>query len=220
MGIVPKGRGKRISWYKSHANKWAEDPAAIGVTPEQVAALQAIVEEARVARIDKARAYATARSATLRLKMAIEKLSIAGSCMVQQIRTQAAVSDDPAVYFKAWLPRPRKKSPIGKPGKPEGLDFKLDQVGWLTLSWTCKNPTGAEGTTYHVYRQLNDAGPFEYLGHAGKKKFRDTTLPAGVKTATYKVRAVRSTSVGPWAMFSVPFGGIGMPASAEMQIAA
>ena len=206
MGVVPKGRVKRISWYKSHANKWARDPGAIGVTPEQVAALQVMVEEARVAKIEQDRAYSTARSATLGLKLALEKLSLAGSCMVQQIRTQASVSDDPAVYGKAWLPRPRRKSPTGKPGMPTGFKFTMEQTGGLNLSWTCDNPRGAEGTTYHVYRQLDNAGPFAFLGHAGKKKFRDTTLPAGVTMVTYKIQAVRSTAVGDWAEFSVNFG--------------
>lgn len=220
MGIVPKGRVKRISWYKSHANKWAEDPGAIGVTPEQVASLQAIVEEASVARNQQASAYGAARSATLRLKLAIEKLSFAGSCMVQQIRTQAAVSDDPGVYSKAWIPQPRKKSPIGKPGTPSDFGFKLEQIGWLNLSWTCKNPKGAEGTTYLVYRQLNGDGPFAYLGHAGKKKFLDKTLPAGVEYVTYQIQAVRSTATGTAAYFHVNFGRAGAAPMAAIHIAA
>lgn len=220
MGIVPKGRVKRISWYRTHAARWAQDPAAIGVTPEQVAALQALVDEARIAKIQQDRAYGAARAATMGLKAAIEKLSVAGSCMVQQIRTQAAVSDDPRVYSASWIPRPRKKSRIGQPGMPSGFAFDLEQIGWLNLSWKCKNPRGAEGTTYLVYRQVDGIGPFAFLGHAGKKKFVDKTLPAGAKYVTYRIQAVRSTATGPAAFFHVNFGGAAMPVSSDMQIAA
>ena len=35
MGIVPKGRAKRINWYKVHVNRWLQDPQGIGATPGQ-----------------------------------------------------------------------------------------------------------------------------------------------------------------------------------------
>ena len=43
MGIVPKGRAKRISWYRTRVNSWAKDPESIGVTAEQVAAMAELV---------------------------------------------------------------------------------------------------------------------------------------------------------------------------------
>ena len=51
MRTVPKGRSKRINWYKVHVTKWAEDPDGIGTTAAQVAALADMVEEARLAHL-------------------------------------------------------------------------------------------------------------------------------------------------------------------------
>src|SRR5438132_10406720 len=139
MRTVPKGRSKRINWYKVHAPKWAEDPDGIGTTAAQVAALADMVEEARLARIAQAQTYQTARSATLRLKLALEAMSTAGANIVLQIRAKAGTGGD-GIYSKASLPVPRKGSPIAAPGKPGGFKIKLQQIGWLTLTWTCDNP--------------------------------------------------------------------------------
>ena len=205
MGIIPKGRTKRITWYIAHAARWAEDPVGIGSSIEQVAALEAAVEEARLARIEQERAQSVALTATARLQSAIKTMSRLGSCVMMQIRIKAGVND-PSVYGKAWVPKPRKKSRMGEPGKPRGFTFTLEQIGWVTLRWKCNNPKNAVSTLYHVHRQLNGSGAFVYLGAVGKKKFVDETLPAGTVSVTYQVQAMRSTGRGPLARFYISLG--------------
>ena len=83
---------------------------------------------------------------------------------------------------------------------------ELRQDGSLVLRWTCRNPRGAAGTMYQVYRRIGMTGPFKYLGGSGSKRFVDETIPAGSAQLTYQIRARRSTAVGPWALFNVNFG--------------
>ena len=99
MSTVPKGRVKRIAWYRAHAAKWLDDAAGLGLTPERVEEFQALVEEASVADADQQRAYSAARSATLRRNSTLKRLSVAGSSILLQIR--ATASRDRHVYFKA-----------------------------------------------------------------------------------------------------------------------
>jgi hypothetical protein len=49
MAIVPETRSEKIQFYQTHLRAWAEDPASIGVTPEAVATLAGLVDEARAA---------------------------------------------------------------------------------------------------------------------------------------------------------------------------
>jgi hypothetical protein len=124
--------------------------------------------------------------------------------MILQIRAKAGMSGD-AVYPLAVISPPAKGSPIGKPGGPTSFKFSLDGEGALWLAWKCKNPPGSVGTTYQVYRQV-DGGEMVFLGTSGTKKFTDQTVPSGARAIVYKVRAIRSTGVGPAATFNVSFG--------------
>jgi hypothetical protein len=204
MGIVPKDKAKRINWYKVRLPQWAQDPQGIGSSPEQIARLEAAVEEARLARVEQYRAQLAARMATQRLHQAMEELTRVGSSTITGIRARGAV--DPAAYSKASVPPRRKKHRLPPPGKPYDLKFELQQVGWLTLSWKCDNHANAPGATYELRRQLNGVGEFELLGLVGGKKYVDKKLPAGVTRVTYQVRAIRTTGAGEVAHYSIDFG--------------
>jgi hypothetical protein len=206
MRTVPKARGKRVTWYKVRLPKWAEDPEGIGTTPEEIAALADLVEEARLAQAAQRQAANAARGATMRFTRALENMSTAGASVILKIRAKAGMDGD-GIYAKASVDVPRKQSPVAAPGKPGGFKFVLEWGGWLTLRWTCPNPKNATGTIYHVRRQLDRKGEFVFLGTAGKKRFVDKTLPAGVAVATYRVQAVRSTRTGPQGETIIEFGG-------------
>ena len=121
------------------------------------------------------------------------------------IKAKARVDGIP-VYVRASL-KPRKApSPMDKPGRPTRLEHDLLPSGTLALSWKCKQPRGAKGTMYQVYRALGIDGEPVFLGTTGKKKFTDATLPAGVRTVCYRIVAVRSTARGEMAEFLVNLG--------------
>ena len=62
-------------------------------------------------------------------------------------------------------------------------------------------------TTYNVFRSTTGAiGDFTYVGGTGVRKITDETAPSGFPLLVYRIQAVRSTQVGPWASFNVVFG--------------
>ena len=110
-------------------------------------------------------------------------------------------------------------SPVPAPGTPGSFKVTLGGDGSLDLTWKCNNPAGSSGTIYQVFRRTTAEGEFEYLGGSGSKSFLDTTVPAGATAVTYKIQAVRSTAVGPWAQFNVNFGTSGGGGGAAMMTA-
>src|SRR4051794_18319939 len=100
MRVVPRTLNGKISFYAGHVPKWAEDPQAIGSTPEQIAQLQDLVDAAKDAYEQQLRARRAAQSATARLKGALDKLDVAGSSAITRIRGTAG-PDGAVVYIKA-----------------------------------------------------------------------------------------------------------------------
>ncbi|MCC6320827.1 MAG: hypothetical protein IT438_05245 [Phycisphaerales bacterium] len=86
----------------------------------------------------------------------------------------------------------------------------LWQNGSLELKWKCGNPSGTVGTIYQVKWRIGGAtgggGAFTFVGATGVRSFTDDTLPAGSTPVTYEVAAVRSTTRGNPAQFTVNFG--------------
>jgi len=210
--LVPKSKSKKIQFFKTHLARWAQDPGSIGVSAEQIALLTAVVEEADAALAAQRIAESKRRSATIRLKDALDAMSIEGARVVQSIRVNACQSGNEGVYARAGIPRRAKPAPIAPPGKPYDLSVALGSDGSLTLRWKCKNPTGAAATTYQVYRSVGPRGRLQFVGVAGERTLVDETLPAGSSQVVYQIRASRSTGAGEWAQFNVNFGGTGRPA--------
>ena len=208
--IVPPTASEKISFFTAHVPVWAQDPPAIGTTVEHVAAVQAALDAAKAAHLARGQAIAAARSATLRLKMALAELDAAGGQVVAEVKVKAA-ADGPSVYNLARLRAPAAPSPIGKPGQSTGLSTTLRADGSLHLTWKCRHPRGAKGTIYQVYRAAGVNGDFAFLGATGKKRFTDATVPAGTRTLVYRIVAVRSTARGDGAEFPVNLGVTGKP---------
>ena len=114
-------------------------------------------------------------------------------------------------------------SPRPAPGAPFGFKLSLETTGTLTFTWKCKNPKGAQSTTYNVFRRTTATGEYTFVGSTGEKKFVDATIPAGTASITYQVQAIRSTGAGPWAQYNVNFGAGGVTSAVEetpMKVAA
>lgn len=97
-------------------------------------------------------------------------------------------------------------APKPPPGTPHAPKVALLGDGSIEVKWECNNPPHSTGTIYEVWRCVGDAGEFTFVGNTGKRKYIDSTVPAGSSTVTYKLRAMRSTVSGPWATFNVQFG--------------
>jgi len=215
MTIVPETRIGKIQFYEVHVPRWAEDPASVGVTPEAVATLADLVAEAREAYNAHYQAQQAARAATATFHQKVRRMHSSlggGANLLQLIKTFAATTGDQGVYARAWISAPSSPGRPGSapaPGTPFGFDVQLHQYGGLKLTWKCDNPDGTAGTIYQVRRQLNGEGNFTFIATVGAKSFLDETLPAGTRTCTYEVTAVRSTRRGELARYMVNFGGAG-----------
>ena len=55
-------------------------------------------------------------------------------------------------------------------------------------------------------RRIGASGSFAVIGASGIRSFTDGTLPTGLSSVTYEIRAIRSTAVGTAAQFLVNFG--------------
>lgn len=224
MGIVPSSRIEKIQFYEAHLLPWTTNAASIGLTSQSVTGLSALVSAARTAFSAHLAAQEAARTATATFYEKVRLMHAgagAGADMIQTIKTYAATKNDPNVYLLAQIPAPTPPGSVPPPGTPFDFSVGLLPDGSLDLRWKCSNPAGAGGTIYEVQRKLgsNPATPFAIIGGSGTKNFIDSTVPAGGGggggggvdggVVTYRITAVRSTTRGVTAQFTVNFGSGG-----------
>ena len=206
MRIVPKNQVPRIQFFELRVGRWAEHAEALGVPPDLIAEVAAHTAAARDALKAKHAADNAARSATLRLKDAIAKMSTKGAAAIGFIGAKGMQPGGEGVYSLAFIPKPKKHSKIGPPGTPTRFTHELQQCGWLTLRWMCTHPRGTVGTIYQLRRSIA-GGPFQRIGLAGQRKFVDKTIPAGATSILYEIQAQRSKTKGSVATYSVNLFG-------------
>lgn len=214
MSLLPNSRVGKIEFYEAHVSPWQENAAAIGLTSQQVDALEKRTRQARAAYDAHQAAMEAAKAATLDFYNCVRDMAEDGADLIRTIRNQAETAGDPNVYVLARIPAPGPRSPTPPPGLPSDLRVALLATGALALSWKCPNPAGASGTIYEVQRRIDgENATFVYIGSSGVKRFTDETLPAGTASVTYQITAIRSTARGPAARFTVRFGvgGEGRP---------
>jgi hypothetical protein len=208
MSVVPPKALDRLQFYENHVAPFTTNAVAIGISASEATDLSTKTTAAREAYNAKQAAEQSARVATNAWLSAVNVMSVAGSAIMKKIRATAEVAGGTSVYDLAEIPPPATPSPVGPPGQPTALKVALDAVGGLELKWKCPNPQNAAGTTYNIFRSIGtpSGGEFTYIGGTGVREFTDQTVPAGSALVVYKIQAVRSTQVGPWATFNIFFG--------------
>ncbi|MGD9791308.1 MAG: hypothetical protein AB7Q00_09730 [Phycisphaerales bacterium] len=213
MSLFPDSRIGKIEFYEAHIGPWTASAAQIGLDPSAVAALATLVGEARDAYDAAQSAREASKAATTAFHNAVKAMHSgagAGSDMIDTIRNYAQSKNNPNVYVLAQIPAPATPGTIPPPGKAYEFEVGLLENGALTLRWKCDNPSGSSGTLYEVRRVIGDpnVGMWALIGSSGKRSFVDDTLPQGSASSpvTYQIRAVRSTSFGEPAQFTVTFG--------------
>jgi hypothetical protein len=205
MSLVPRKSIDAVQFFENHIAPWNSHATQIGTTTAAITDLTTKAAAARANYDAQQTAQDAAKTATMAFQNSVEVLRLAGAAIIKNIRSKAETTGV-GVYELAQIPAPAIPSPIGPLGKPSDFKVALDETGALTLKWKCTNPIGATGATYQLYRQIGPTGEFTFLGGTGRKDFTDATVPAGTGQVTYQIQAVRSTSVGPWARFTVSFG--------------
>ncbi|HYO10575.1 MAG TPA: hypothetical protein VER17_16525 [Tepidisphaeraceae bacterium] len=206
--IVPQDRVARIEFYENHAAAWTASAVAMGSSAPVVAAVVAKATAARAKFEAAQQARQAAKVATVEFYDAVDAMARAGADVIKQVKVRAAMEGNNNAYNLAQIPPPAIPGPAPAPGLPSNFKVQLLNDGSLEFTWKCHNPGNAHGAIYQVYRRIGAAPEYEFVGASGMRKWIDATLPAGAGAGqvTYRVRAVRSTAVGPTAEFNVNFG--------------
>lgn len=207
MAVVPEKRLAKVQFFENHVEPFSANATAIGITSAECTDLQTKTQAARDAYDAQQAAIQASKVATEAFYNAVDTMNTAGNALIMKIRAKAQASGDMNVYTLSEIPAPPTPSPVGELGMPG--DFKASvnlATGALDTKWKCSNPRGASGTVYQIWRRLGTDGDFTYMGGVGAKKYTDNTVPAGTACVQYQIQAVRSTSVGPFALFVVNFG--------------
>lgn len=205
MPELPDTRIGKIEYCEAHVAPWTTNAVAIGTTTTAVTDFSTKTTAARAAYAAQQAAINAAKAATNNFHIAVRSMATAAQDIIDQVRVKANTSGL-GVYSLAQVTPPATPQPMGPLGKPSDFTCELGTTGALKLKWKCTNPRGATGATYQIWRRIGSVGQFEFLVGVGAKKFTDATVPAGSTQVQYQIQAVRSTSVGEFALFIVNFG--------------
>lgn len=205
MPVIPNDSVGKIEFCEQHTTVWGGVAVEIGTTSTAVTDLTTKTTAARAAYNAQQAAQSAAKAATNTFNMAVAAMAAAAQDIINQVRVKASTAGN-SVYSLAEIPVPATPTPVGPLGKPSHFTVELDQTGALNLKWKNTNPPGATGVVYQIWRKLGVDGDFTYVGGVGDKKYKDNDVPAGTACVQYQIQAVRSTSVGPFALFVVNFG--------------
>lgn len=173
---------------------WEAEPDRFGISVQHLAEAKACVAQARAAFEAAASARKAAKDATTAQTIAMDSARAAMGTAIATVKSTINNSGDGSQWAKAGLmPRaPRGSRPAPTP--PFDLSAALETQGGLVLTWKSRQPRGASGTVYSVYRGLDGATP-TLLENAGTRGYTDETIPAGTRSVCYYVRAHRSGKV-------------------------
>jgi hypothetical protein len=180
-------------------------PTAFGLVAAQATAYAALNDAYATAYLAAQDPSTRTKGQTAAKKTAKQNLIVMASNLAKIIQGTPTVTDQQKIDLGISVRA--TPTPIGPLGKAEDFKVSLDPAsGTVKLTWKCKNPRGASGTCYQVYRRLGAVGEFQYMGGVGEKKYTDSAVPSGTAQVQYQIQAVRSTSMGPWALCIVNFG--------------
>jgi len=203
--IVPSGDLGKLQFYEAHLNPWATNAAAIGLSVDQITAIDTLTQAARAAFDAKEAAEQAKLAATQSFYDAVSSMQATGAGLIATIKAKAKADDDPSVYTLAEIPAPGTPTPTPAPGTPFDFRVSLLQNGAVELTFKADNPSNPGGIVYQVLRQDAPQTAFAFLVNAGEKRFVDTSIPAGTSSVVYQVTGYRGAKAGNPAQFQVRF---------------
>ena len=202
--VLPKSVVARIEWAEGHVAPFTANAVAIGISAPIAVDFESKTEAARAALVARNAAKDALANRENDLRMAMLALTDTAGAIVNTVHAKADMVGD-SVYSLASIPVPAIPGPRPDPGTPTDFKVELNNDGSINLTWACNN-SGNAGTQYQVWRKLDAETEWIGRGATGVRKFVDATIPAGTKSATYKIMATRTTGAGPWGTFTVNFG--------------
>ncbi len=217
MTILPDSSMKRLDFFSTHIAAWKEDPAAIGLTMDEVDAIEALVDSGTQKWRLMLAARSNAMSTTQAFHLEIESLSELGAEAIARIKLFSASTDDPSVLTKARLPQPKKRRRKALPPEPPtDLRAHLNANGCVELSW---KGTTARGQYFVIARRIDwpdeagnySGGPggFSMINAVADKRFVDSEVPVGSARIAYQISAARGRETAQPVEINVQMGRSG-----------
>ena len=148
---VPGGDRASLAFTEQRKAVWAAAGAAIGLAPEDTAALTQSSDEAQSALDDRTAQAALAKSSTITWRTAAKANRDLARDLVRKIRTYALQQEDPdAVYAAAQIPAPKTPGELPAPAVPTDLNVTLDSQGRAVLKF---ESTRYGSTTWTIERR-------------------------------------------------------------------
>lgn len=202
---IPSGRAERVAFFTDHINVWNDNAAALGLTPERIAAfLTARINPATEALENARQARNAAKAATVAADVAIQAMLEEGRAIISTIRsvaseTAAAGGNPDTVWQLAQLDPDTPPSPRPVPLTPTDLSATISPAGvvelrfeapidgrqWFEIERSVAAPGGAQG-------------PSTLIASVAETLFTDTGVPAGTAIAAYRVRAKSPRGASGW----------------------
>lgn len=218
---MPAYNPDALNWLEGHIDAWLADPAAIGLTPAQVAALETEITTARASFMHAETIRAESLNATLAFQTDADQMRHSAARMIATVKAFAENEPEPMTVYTAANISPRApRSPLPPPDQPGNLRATLLTTGAVKLTW---DGTGPSGTVYEVYRKLPGETTFDLVANVGAKKktYTDKALPAGTTSVHYQIRAIRGDSASTFSpAYTIQFGPGQAPQPAEQAAAA
>lgn len=180
-----------IDYFENLYPNWQSTPPKFGLTAAQVTAIADATASARQSYLSAQKARDTAKNATTQQSEAVRGMKRTGSNLIEIVKAFIEQSGDPSLWAQAGLQPPAPRGTVPPPNAPTDLSAGIDSLGNITVRWKSRQPAGASGTVFSIYRGLNNAEP-TLLETVGGREFIDEGVPAGTSTVTYAVRAKRS----------------------------
>ena len=195
MATLPRTKDSKIEYFEQRLEQWQADPAAVGLTPELLDALAALVSTARGAYTGVQQAKQELRNMVNTQDTAIENMMGLGSAVLAIIRAFAdatSVTEGPdagAQVFAAGRISPASaRAPAPAPTPATNLRAALLKTGGLKLSW---NGTTANGTVYAIFRRINSEPSFTQIATSGTRSYEDQRVPTGATEVSYFLKTIR-----------------------------
>ncbi len=183
MAELPNDILGKLEYFEQHIPVWASDPAAIGLTAQQVIDITSFTVAMRAAYNNASAAREESKSKTILQTEALGSMVGFGTALIATIKAFADASGNgPAIFAAAQIDMVNPASPIDPPVVATGFITSLHNSGAIEIGW---KGTTANGTYYTIHRRLDSETNFALIGNASDREFTDATIPAGTPKATY-----------------------------------
>lgn len=215
---MPNIRGSRrqqLEWIEARLGAWEEDPAAVGLQPQQVALLRTRATSTRAAMVHTNFMHAQAKSATREFHTESALLTDLARDLVATVKAFARTTDDPGVYVRSSVVPAAAPTPTPAPHAPSNMTAQVSATGAITLAWDAS--ADARGVFFLVDRARGNA-PFAIIGGTADRTLTDAAPRLAEGPVLYRVRAVRGEQMSDWTTpIAIDIGGA---SGAGLQMAA